>query len=144
MLCIAWSPDSRRLVSACKNGVILCWEASSGKQLGSAMVGHKQWVTDLTWQPYHDSKHSLSYYVYGKSIWIVRQHHFQCCSHSALIYIDIADLSLFKLVNECSALLAKIILRILGPTRSTDLFLHTFFNYLKFGPMVRIKRLGHC
>uniref|UniRef100_A0A1B6GE01 NLE domain-containing protein n=1 Tax=Cuerna arida TaxID=1464854 RepID=A0A1B6GE01_9HEMI len=53
VLCIAWSPDSQRLVSACKNGIILCWDAATGKQLGSPMTGHKQWVTDLTWQPYH-------------------------------------------------------------------------------------------
>ncbi|XP_054290100.1 notchless protein homolog 1 isoform X2 [Macrosteles quadrilineatus] len=54
VLCIAWSPDSSRLVSACKNGMILCWDADSGKQLGSPMTGHKQWVTDLVWQPYQD------------------------------------------------------------------------------------------
>lgn len=140
VLCIAWSPDSGRLVSACKNGVILCWEASSGKQLGSAMVGHKQWVTDLTWQPYHDSKHSLSYCVYGR---------FNCILFNAFStarwLTQILQIFLHKLVNraiDCSVLLAKINLRIPGLTRSTVLSVHTFSNYLKFRHMARIQRLG--
>lgn len=45
----------------------------------------------------------------------------------------------------CSVLLAKINLKVQGPTRSTDLFVHTLSstNYLKFGPMARIERLGN-
>lgn len=56
VLCIAWSPDSSKLVSACKNGVIFVWDADSGQKLGAPMSGHKQWVTELAWEPYHDSK----------------------------------------------------------------------------------------
>lgn len=56
VLCIAWSPDSEKLISACKNGVILAWDPNTGKQIGPAMIGHKQWVTSLAWEPFHSSK----------------------------------------------------------------------------------------
>lgn len=48
---------------------------------------------------------------------------------------------------DCSALWAKInLMKILGPTWSTDLFVHTFTwtNYLKPAPMARVQRLGKC
>lgn len=61
--------------------------------------------------------------------------------------LDVADLVLLhKLVNgaiNCSVLLAKINLRILGlrPTRLTDQFVHTFSRakFFKFGPLVRVQ-----
>ncbi|KAJ8951468.1 hypothetical protein NQ318_000162 [Aromia moschata] len=53
VLCIAWSPDSSKLASACKDGKIIVWDPFTGKQMGKTMVGHKQWVTSLSWEPYH-------------------------------------------------------------------------------------------
>lgn len=63
--------------------------------------------------------------------------------------LDVTDLVfLHNLVNgaiDCSALLAKINLRIPEPTRSTDLFVQTFSitNYQKVGPMARVQRWGN-
>ncbi|XP_023015802.1 notchless protein homolog 1 [Leptinotarsa decemlineata] len=53
VLCIAWSPDSMKLASACKDGKINIWDPFTGNQLGKTMVGHKQWITSLCWEPYH-------------------------------------------------------------------------------------------
>ncbi|KAG5879669.1 hypothetical protein JTB14_021472 [Gonioctena quinquepunctata] len=53
VLCIAWSPDSMKLASACKDGKLNIWDPFTGKQLGKTMVGHKQWITSLSWEPYH-------------------------------------------------------------------------------------------
>lgn len=53
VLCIAWSPDSKCVVSGCKNGLILSWNPINGEKFGPAMSGHKQWITALVWEPYH-------------------------------------------------------------------------------------------
>lgn len=53
VLCIAWSPDGKCLISACKNGVIMSWNPKDGSKYGPVMSAHKQWVTALTWEPYH-------------------------------------------------------------------------------------------
>ena len=52
-MCTAWAPNGQLLASACKNGEIRIWEADSGKQKGKQLVGHKQWVTCLAWEPLH-------------------------------------------------------------------------------------------
>lgn len=53
VLCIAWSPNSKYLVSGCKNGMIMSWNVETGKRVGPPMTGHKQWITALCWAPYH-------------------------------------------------------------------------------------------
>lgn len=53
VLVIAWSPNGQRLASADKNGTIFIWDPKTGKQLGSALLGHKQWVNSLVWEPFH-------------------------------------------------------------------------------------------
>ncbi|XP_064391619.1 notchless protein homolog 1-like isoform X2 [Halichondria panicea] len=53
VLCIAWSPDSRKLASGCKNGQVCIWDPVTGKQMGHTLIGHKQWITWLTWEPLH-------------------------------------------------------------------------------------------
>uniref|UniRef100_A0A915BX92 NLE domain-containing protein n=1 Tax=Parascaris univalens TaxID=6257 RepID=A0A915BX92_PARUN len=53
VLCIAWSPDARKLASACKNGEICLWNAHTGAQIGRKLTGHKQWINQLAWQPFH-------------------------------------------------------------------------------------------
>ncbi|XP_018318590.1 notchless protein homolog 1 [Agrilus planipennis] len=55
VLCISWSPDSSKLASACKNGKIVLWDPDSGKQIGKTLVGHKQWITSLCWEPFHNN-----------------------------------------------------------------------------------------
>ncbi|KAG1673474.1 Notchless 1 [Nymphon striatum] len=53
VLCIAWSPDGKKLASACKNGQICIWNPQSGKQMGKTLIGHRQWITFLSWEPLH-------------------------------------------------------------------------------------------
>ncbi|XP_045597662.1 notchless protein homolog 1 isoform X1 [Procambarus clarkii] len=53
VLVTAWSPDGERLASGCKSGQIFIWDPTTGKQLGRALTGHKQWVTSLCWEPLH-------------------------------------------------------------------------------------------
>ncbi|ETN70518.1 WD domain, G-beta repeat protein [Necator americanus] len=53
VLCIAWSPDARKIASACKNGQIMIWDAATGAQIGKTLTRHKQWITYLAWQPMH-------------------------------------------------------------------------------------------
>lgn len=53
VLCISWCPDSNKLASACKDGKIIIWDPFKGTQIGRDLMGHKQWVTSLSWEPYH-------------------------------------------------------------------------------------------
>ncbi|XP_071537073.1 notchless protein homolog 1 isoform X3 [Panulirus ornatus] len=53
VLATAWSPDGMHLASGCKAGQILIWDPTTGKQMGRALTGHKQWVTSLCWEPLH-------------------------------------------------------------------------------------------
>lgn len=70
---MAWSPDGLKLASACKNSTviynksknitlnilirenfkIIIWDPETGKQIGKPLTGHRQWVTYLSWQPFH-------------------------------------------------------------------------------------------
>ncbi|XP_022813911.1 notchless protein homolog 1 [Spodoptera litura] len=53
VLCISWSPDGLKLASACKQGRVIIWDPNTGNQVGKTMIGHKQWITALAWEPYH-------------------------------------------------------------------------------------------
>lgn len=53
VLSISWSPDGKKLASGCKNGQILLWDPSTGKQVGRALTGHSKWITALSWEPLH-------------------------------------------------------------------------------------------
>jgi ribosome assembly protein 4 len=53
VLVISWSPDGKRLASACKNGEICIWDPETGKQIGRSLRGHSKWVNSLAWEPFH-------------------------------------------------------------------------------------------
>lgn len=53
VLCVAWSPDGKKLASACKAGDIIIWNPETGKQCGRTMRGHKKWINCLSWEPFH-------------------------------------------------------------------------------------------
>jgi len=53
VLVISWSPTGRKLASGCKNGEVCLWDPTNGKQMGRPLVGHKQFITALVWQPMH-------------------------------------------------------------------------------------------
>lgn len=52
-MCAAWAPNEKTLASASKSGDIRLWDPETGKQKGKPLVGHKQWVTWLAWEPLH-------------------------------------------------------------------------------------------
>jgi len=53
VLAMAWAPNGQRLASADKNGTIFIWDPATGEQLGNALLGHKQWVNYIAWEPLH-------------------------------------------------------------------------------------------
>lgn len=53
VLCVAWSPDSTKVASACKAGEIRLWCPETGKLLGKPLIGHRKWIHCLSWEPYH-------------------------------------------------------------------------------------------
>merc|ERR1719232_1080874 len=53
VLALAWSPDARLLASGDKAGQVMVWCPRSGKQKGRSLIGHKQWITSLAWEPLH-------------------------------------------------------------------------------------------
>jgi len=53
VLCISWAPNSKKLASACKNGTVFLWDPNTGKPIGKPLLGHKQWITSLAWEPLH-------------------------------------------------------------------------------------------
>ncbi|KJH50910.1 NLE domain protein [Dictyocaulus viviparus] len=53
VLCISWSFDAKKVASACKNGQIMIWDADTGSQIGKTLIKHKQWITQLAWEPLH-------------------------------------------------------------------------------------------
>ncbi|VDN04808.1 unnamed protein product [Thelazia callipaeda] len=55
VLCIAWSPNGQTVASACKNGEICLWDPKKGNQIGRKLIGHKKWINQLSWEPYHSN-----------------------------------------------------------------------------------------
>ncbi|PKI62946.1 notchless protein homolog [Punica granatum] len=53
VLCIAWSPDGKHLVSGSKAGELKIWDPLSGKPSGNPLVGHRKWITGISWEPVH-------------------------------------------------------------------------------------------
>ncbi|KAB1224851.1 hypothetical protein CJ030_MR1G013947 [Morella rubra] len=53
VLCIAWSPDGKHLVSGSKAGELQCWDPQTGKPSGNPLMGHKKWITGISWEPVH-------------------------------------------------------------------------------------------
>ncbi|VDN55357.1 unnamed protein product [Dracunculus medinensis] len=63
VLCLGWAPDGKKLASSCKSGEIIIWNPLTGKQIGHKLTGHKQWINQLVWEPYHinpNSRHLAS------------------------------------------------------------------------------------
>jgi len=53
VLALAWSPDGKQLASGDKSGQVIVWCPETGKQRGRTLVGHRQWITSITWEPLH-------------------------------------------------------------------------------------------
>lgn len=53
VLALAWAPDGALLASGDKTGQVILWDPETGKARGRPLVGHKQWITSLSWEPLH-------------------------------------------------------------------------------------------
>jgi len=51
VLCLAWSPDSRKLISGGKDKLIYVWDRE-GNQI-QRLSGHSKWITSVAWEPLH-------------------------------------------------------------------------------------------
>ena len=53
VLALSWAPNGKRVASGDKTGNVIIWDPSNGKQIGRSLVGHKQFITALAWEPLH-------------------------------------------------------------------------------------------
>ena len=53
VLALAWAPNGLKVASGCKRGEVMVWNASNGSQMGKKLVGHKQFITCIAWEPLH-------------------------------------------------------------------------------------------
>lgn len=51
VLYVAFSPDGQTLASAGMDHCIYIWDATTGKQIGKPLRGHKNFITSLSWEP---------------------------------------------------------------------------------------------
>jgi ribosome assembly protein 4 len=55
VLATAWAPDGRLFASGDYGGDVRVWDPATGKEACRPLVGHKTWVTALSWEPHHAS-----------------------------------------------------------------------------------------
>jgi ribosome assembly protein 4 len=53
VLALAWAPSGTKVASGSKNGKVLIWDPTTGKQMGKPLTGHKDYITFLAWEPLH-------------------------------------------------------------------------------------------
>jgi ribosome assembly protein 4 len=53
VLALAWAPNDCKVASGDKSGVIIIWNPVNGKQIGTTLAGHKNFITALVWEPLH-------------------------------------------------------------------------------------------
>eukprot|EP00730_Choanoeca_flexa_P014756 TRINITY_DN656_c0_g1_i1.p1 TRINITY_DN656_c0_g1~~TRINITY_DN656_c0_g1_i1.p1 ORF type:complete len:499 (+),score=85.34 TRINITY_DN656_c0_g1_i1:77-1498(+) len=54
--CIAWSPDAAYVASGGRDNEVRIWDATTAQPVGKPLVGHRSYITWISWQPLHLSK----------------------------------------------------------------------------------------
>jgi ribosome assembly protein 4 len=62
---VSFSPDCKRLASGGKDKQIFIWDVAKGEQAVKPLTGHKDYVTSLSWEPFH--KNSECRYLVSSS-----------------------------------------------------------------------------
>ncbi|KAJ4344571.1 ribosome assembly [Didymosphaeria variabile] len=53
VLAVSYSPDGALLASGGYDNELRIWDPETGKQIGGPLKGHTNFITSLTWEPYH-------------------------------------------------------------------------------------------
>jgi len=53
VLAVSYSPDGSLLASGGYDNEVRIWDPSTGKQIGGPLKGHTNFITSLSWEPYH-------------------------------------------------------------------------------------------
>lgn len=53
VLVVSWSPDGERLATGGKDKEVRLWDPEKGRPVGNAWSGHRDFITSLSWEPYH-------------------------------------------------------------------------------------------
>jgi ribosome assembly protein 4 len=62
---VVFSPDCKRIASGGKDKKIIIWDVEKGVMVNQPMVGHKDYITSLSWEPFH--KNSECRYLVSSS-----------------------------------------------------------------------------
>ena len=65
VFCCSFSPDCTRLASGGKDKKIIIWDAVKGEMINKPLSGHKDYITSLSWEPFH--KNSKCRYLVSSS-----------------------------------------------------------------------------
>lgn len=62
---VSFSPDCKRLASGGKDKKVIIWDAIKGEMISKPLAGHKDYITSLSWEPFH--KNSECRYLVSSS-----------------------------------------------------------------------------
>jgi len=53
VLAVAWSPDGTRLATGSADKTVRLWNPKTGEADGPPLTGHRDFITSLSWEPFH-------------------------------------------------------------------------------------------
>lgn len=53
LLCVEWDSCERLLATGSMDKMVRIWDPLTGKEVGTPLKGHSQWITSLAWEPIH-------------------------------------------------------------------------------------------